>query len=337
MSGSHSELPIQQHPLCTDCSKSDSIAPTNIPAYIIGLKMIAQRLNLLVGLLALLFTGTSLAQEDEAWQEFRTKFEASLKRQSGSIQLPGDIASLQLPQQFNYLSPQDTKRVLEEGWGNPPSELSLGMIIPAQYGVLDDAGWGVVIEYSNDGHISDDDAHAIDYAELLSELQADEEAENEQRRAAGYPATHLVGWAATPYYDETKHKLHWARELQFEGNEENTLNYNVRILGREGYLLLNAIGFMSQFDDINRDMGTVLEFTNFNSGYRYEDFNPEYDKVAAYGIGALVAGKLAAKAGLFAKLGILLLALKKYAVILLIGVAALFRKVYQSLRGRKTV
>ena len=40
----------------------------------------------------------------------------------------------------------------------------------------------------------------------------------------------------------------------------------------------------------------------FDDGNRYSDFNPDIDTVAAYGIGGLIAGKLAAKAGIFALL-----------------------------------
>ena len=44
----------------------------------------------------------------------------------------------------------------------------------------------------------------------------------------------------------------------------------------------------------------------FDEGQRYADFNDETDKTAAYGLAALVGGGIAAKAGLLAKLGLLL-------------------------------
>ena len=53
---------------------------------------------------------------------------------------------------------------------------------------------------------------------------------------------------------------------------------------------------------------------------------------SAYGIGALVAGKLAAKAGLFAKFGVLLLALKKFWILLVLGVAGILARIFR--RGR---
>ena len=66
-------------------------------------------------------------------------------------------------------------------------------------------------------------------------------------------------------------------------------------------------------------------------GNTYADFNPSIDKVAAYGIGALIAGKVAAKAGLLKGLIALLLASKKLLVVAAIAIGAAVK----SLLGRK--
>jgi uncharacterized membrane-anchored protein len=78
-------------------------------------------------------------------------------------------------------------------------------------------------------------------------------------------------------------------------------------------------------------MKNVTAFTEFTPGNRYTDFNAGTDKVAEYGIAALVAGGVAAKLGFFAKIFALLLAFKKA---LLIGVAAAGSWIYKLL-GRK--
>jgi len=70
----------------------------------------------------------------------------------------------------------------------------------------------------------------------------------------------------------------------------------------------------------------LLPMTEFDAGSRYADYDAKSDKLAAYGIAALIGGGIAAKAGLFAKLGVLLLAGKKFIVLLLAGIAALWRK-----------
>ena len=40
---------------------------------------------------------------------------------------------------------------------------------------------------------------------------------------------------------------------------------------------------------IDANVDAVLALADFNQGSRYEDFDPDLDQVAAYGLGALVA------------------------------------------------
>jgi uncharacterized membrane-anchored protein len=106
----------------------------------------------------------------------------------------------------------------------------------------------------------------------------------------------------------------------------------VRVLGREGVLSMNAVAGMPQLASIETDMQQLLKVAAFNEGYRYEEFNEDTDRMAAYGLGALVAGGIAAKAGFFAKLGALLLAFKKFIVMGLVALGAFLAKL---VRGRK--
>lgn len=260
------------------------------------------------------------------------QFLASLTPLHGTVKLPGDIASLELNNEFYYLNPKDTEKLITDGWGNPPGFKTLGMIVPSDVNPLSAEGWGVIISYKNDGHISDDDAAKIDYNDLLKQMQDEDEEDNKQRREQGYSGIHLVGWAEPPSYDAQAHKMYWARELKADDAQGSTLNYSIRVLGREGVLELNAVASMADLQTIKREVPKVLAFTNFTDGNRYADYNPSTDKLATYGLAALVAGGIASKAGLFAKLGVLLLAGKKFIVIGLIAIAAFVRKLF----GKKT-
>jgi len=252
----------------------------------------------------------------------------SLDRKQGEIVLPNGVATLNVPENFYYLDPEDAEKVLVEVWGNMPGAgaETLGMLFPAKWTPFDNEAWGVTVEYEEDGFVSDADADEIDYDALLSEMQESTREASRERVAGGYEPIELVGWASRPFYDKDSHKLYWAKELKFGGEPANTLNYNIRVLGRKGVLVLNFIAGMDQKDTIDANLDTVLALAEFNSGSRYADFNPDIDKVAAYGIGALVAGKVAAKAGLFAAL---LIFMKKFGVIVAGGVAMLFGKVFR--------
>jgi uncharacterized membrane-anchored protein len=261
------------------------------------------------------------------------EFLASLKPQHGTVTLPKGMASLQLSSDFYYLDPDDSAKLLVQGWGNPPGHKTLGMVIPQATNPLREDGWGVVITYADDGHVSDADAAKIDYGELLKKMQEAAEKSNQARKQDGYTPLHLVGWAEPPRYDADTHKLYWAKEFKADGAQDDTLNYEIRVLGRQGVLEMTAVSGMRNIEAVKQQMPQILAFTNFTDGNRYADFKPGTDKMAAYGLAALVAGGIAAKAGLFAKLGLLLLAAKKFIIIGLAAAGAFFRKLFS---GRKT-
>lgn len=260
--------------------------------------------------------------EADAWA---AQLWSSLDRKTGAVPLPNGVATLQIPENFYYLGPADAEKVLVEVWGNPPGTSTLGMIFPADMTPFDEGSWAVTVEYEEDGYVSDADADNIDYNDLLKQMQEDTAAVNKYRAQEGYEAITLVGWAANPFYDKTTHKMHWAKELKFGDAPENTLNYNIRVLGRKGVLVLNFIAGMEQKPVIEANLEQVLAMAEFNDGSRYADFNPELDQVAAYGLGALVAGKVLAKTGFLA---LALVFLKKFGIYIVIALGALGRKLF---------
>ena len=274
-------------------------------------------------------TPASAPTASEQPQQTAEQWLATLKPQHGSITLPGGIASLQLNNEFYYLSPDDAERLLTEAWGNPRGLKTLGMIIPTAVSPLEANGWGVIISYKNDGHISDDDAARIDYADLLEQMKADDEEDNKERRKEGYAGLTLLGWAEPPSYDQATHKMYWARELKADDAEQTTLNYSIRVLGREGVLELNAVAAMADLQTIKQETPKILAFTNFTDGNRYADYDAKTDKLAPYGLAALVAGGIAGKAGLFAKIGVALLAFKKFIILGLVAIAGVLGKLFK--------
>lgn len=261
-------------------------------------------------------------------KKLQEALEAKLEWKTGTVELPGGKAKLNMPDGYRYLGPEDAAYVLENLWGNPPGPRTLGMLFPSDIGPLAENSWGVVVEYNEDGYIDDDDAEDIDYGDLLDEMKEGTKQENDMRKQQGYPTMDLVGWAEPPHYDKAAKKLYWAKELHVEGAESNTLNYDIRVLGRRGYLLLGAVSSMEALQPVKAGMQDVLKFVEFNDGHRYEDFDPELDKVAAYGVGALVAGKLAAKTGLFAALAAILAKSGKLIVLAVAGIGAAIAKFF---------
>ncbi|HVE79591.1 MAG TPA: DUF2167 domain-containing protein [Gemmatimonadaceae bacterium] len=276
---------------------------------------------------------SAAATPDSVGTDSIRAMESRLAWQQGRVEIRDGLATLDIPAGFRYLDADAARTVLVDLWGNPPQGAgeTLGMIFPADVGPTDDGSWGVVITYDEDGYVKDDEAAKMDYAKLLAEMQADTRDESEARERAGYGTMRLVGWAQPPRYDAAAHKLYWAKELDFGDGDEHTLNYNVRVLGRRGVLVLNAVSGMGDLPHVERGMADVMTFVNFNDGHRYADFDPRVDRVAAYGIAALVAGKVAAKAGFFKVLLTALVAAKKLVLVALLGIIAIAKRLF----GRK--
>lgn len=253
-------------------------------------------------MLCLSIVTTFAADATDSTQIFLDSLESTFNYQTGEIKFDNDIGTLTVPQGFRYLDSDQTRYVLHDLWGNPGGEGTMGMLVPANIPITSMDSWAFIITYEEMGYVKDDDADDIDYAELLEELQSETSEENEQRTKEGYEPISIVGWATTPFYDKNKKILHWAKEIKFGEAEENTLNYNVRVLGRKGVLVLNAVASMSALEEVKGNIDPVLTAFAYSEGHQYDDFDPEIDEVAAWTIGGLVAGKVLAKAGILALL-----------------------------------
>lgn len=249
----------------------------------------------------------------------------SLDYKSGKILLKTDLATVEVPKGFLFLVGKDARYILEDVWGNPEDTDILGILVPEGVNMMAAESWAIVYTYEEDGHVEDDDAEDYDYNELLEEMKTQTIDGSVERVKLGYEAISLVGWAKAPFYDKATHKLHWAKELKFGDDSINTLNYNIRMLGRKGVLVMNIVSGMDNIKTVETKINAILASTNFNNGSRYEDFDSSIDKVAEYGIGGLIAGGILAKTGVLAKIGIFLVKGWKLIAIAVVGLIAAFK------------
>ena len=271
-----------------------------------------------------------IIEEMRRYKVMTDSINALFSFQNGKIEIGEGVAYIEVPDGFKYLDPKQSKQVLEDIWGNPPSSIGLGMLFPQDCMPASDFTYAIEINFSDEGYIDDEDAQELNYDELLEEMIEDTREESKERERMNYGTVELIRWASPPFYDAETKKLHWAKELNFDGAEENTLNYDIRILGRRGFLNLTAIADMTELENIKSDIDQILSAVHFNEGHTYADFNPDIDKIAAYGIGGLIAGKVLAKAGLLAGLA-------KFGKFILVGILALFGALRKRLFGKKEV
>ncbi|MDY7108394.1 MAG: DUF2167 domain-containing protein [Planctomycetota bacterium] len=264
--------------------------------------MSGRRSHAVSAITSALFIFVALASGRQDWMteaeldRFIRETEAQLSFETGSVTVGDQLATIDLPTGFRFLRSDDARYVLEDLWGNAPDPTVIGLIVPPGQRVP--VGWMIAVAYEDVGYVKDGDVGSLDFDELLREMQREEAKENETLRSQGYAAGRTLGWAERPHYDATTHKLYWARRLSFDGEPEITVNYDVRILGRRGILLLAAIGCETELPLLRRGCQLVLERAEFTPGNRYEDYEPGVDKVAVYGIGGLIAGNVLLKTGL---------------------------------------
>lgn len=242
---------------------------------------------------------------------------ANAASQAGPSQVKlRDKATLALPAHHVFVPEAESRRLLQ-AMGNSPGPDLLGTVFSEDGG----AGWLVVLTFVDSGHIADDEAKDWDAQALLKNLQEGTEAMNEERRKRGIPEMEVLGWVEPPRYDAGTHRLVWSASTKDKADPERTpkgVNYNTYLLGREGYVSLNLVTDYATVEHDKPVAHALLAALQFNEGLRYGDFNSSTDRMAEYGLAALVGGIAAKKLGLLALAGAFVLKFAK-----VIGVAAI--------------
>ena len=237
-------------------------------------------------------------------------------------------ATLNLPAGYIFM-PSPQVNYLLEAQGNELDDGFVGMIAPANN---DD--WAVMVTYLPDGYVSDADAAKLNPDQLLKDLRAGAAQNAAHRHSMGQPGLNVVGWVNAPAYDTQTHKLTWTLEGSVENDEasEHFANYNMKVLGREGLFSVTLASSASAIATYKPMADSLLANIQFNPGKRYADFNASTDKVATYGLAALVTGVVAKKAGVLAVIG---LALAKGAKLIMIAVLGGLAALKNMLTGRR--
>lgn len=278
------------------------------------------------------FAPVALAQDEKPEAEdpgqavWRAAFAAMVHGPS-SVELK-DQAQLALPEGYGFV-PRDQGAKLMDVLGNQTDERFIGLIFPA----AESSNWFVTIDYEPAGYIKDDDAKDWNAQELLQSLKDGTEAGNEHRREIGVAEIQVTRWVEKPAYDAQTHRLVWSAELREKSgqNRDPVVNYNTYVLGRQGYVSMDLITASSTIEADKPAAQELLAAVNFNDGKRYTDFNSSTDKVAAYGLAALIGGLAAKKLGLLAAAGVFIL---KFAKIILVSLAAAGGAVAKFFKGR---
>lgn len=292
------------------------------------------RLLSAIGLLLGLTLTTALAQqkappsESDRQKELSAAIEAAFKAAKpgpAEIRL-GEQGRIALPEGYQYVPVTEAQRLMR-AFGNRTGASFLGIILSAT-----GESWMTVIDFNKAGYVKDDDAKNWKADELLQNLKDGTEQGNEERRERGFREIEVAGWVEPPAYDEKTRRLVWSALVRGKGapvGGSESVNYNTYALGREGFYQMNLITGSDRIEAEKKHARALLAALSYDEGKRYEDFNPSTDRIAEYGLAALIAGAAAKKLGLLAMIGVFLLKFWKIALVALAGFGALLPKLFR--------
>lgn len=228
----------------------------------------------------------------------------------------GSEATIRIPKGVRYLDPAGTSKFLELN-GNPP--------IDSDYTIAPEgSNWFAVLEFDAAGYVSDKER--VDPDALFKQMKSNEAEENKERASAGQPGLFLDRWVTPPHYDPVSHNLEWGTVMHTDSGDQ-VVNYTSRILGRDGVTKAILVSDPTNLSADLQQYRAAMSGFAYLPAKKYEDHRAG-DKMAEYGLGALVAGGAAAavvKTGLFAGI---FAAIAKFGIafykLIVVGVAAAY-------------
>jgi uncharacterized membrane-anchored protein len=241
----------------------------------------------------------------------------------------GGIATIDLPAGYEFTGAEGAKAWSRAGGGDGSNDI--GLVAPSE----GEQSWLVAFDYDDIGYVKDDEKDDLAAAadSLLESYKVGTAEQNKRRAAMGLPPMEVVGWHTKPFYDPETHNLSFALLARSGGRD--SVNYNSKLLGRKGVVNATLICDPKQLDTLLPTYKKLLGGFSFNSGQKYEEWKPG-DRVAEYGLAALVAGggiAIAAKTGLLAGLFKLLAKGGKLVIGLVVAVFAGIFWVFKTIAG----
>ncbi|HEY8101796.1 MAG TPA: DUF2167 domain-containing protein [Burkholderiaceae bacterium] len=201
-----------------------------------------------------------------------------------------DQATVKIPQNFAYLEQDDARQLLRK-LGNPNADDVMGLFTGPG------GNWLLVTRFNKSGYIADSEEPDWQLDELLAKLRKNVEQTNEIRKKNGTGETEIVTWIDKPTYDSKRHRLVWAVSARDKGAKEvdyQSVNYNMYVLGREGYFDFNLVTDLAQLEQNKKYASMLASSIVFKEGKRYRDFKKGSDKLSPYTLTGLVVADDAA-------------------------------------------
>lgn len=243
----------------------------------------------------------------------------------------GTLAQIAIPQGYRFTDGAGASKMLEF-YGNPPSTNYLGMLATENF-----EDHSIIFEFSDVGYVKDDEKDKLDADALLETMREGQEAGNEQRKQMGLDELEITGWAVPPRFNDKTKNLEWALKLKSKATGGVTINHNTRVLGRHGVMEVTLLCSPEELEPLLPSYQKILDGFSYIDGERYAEYRSG-DKIAEYGLTALIAGGGAfalAKSGLLGKLGVLVAKMGKLVIVFIVGIFVAIKKLFGKLFGAR--
>jgi uncharacterized membrane-anchored protein len=197
----------------------------------------------------------------------------------------GTEATITVPANCLFTGMDGVKAFLEATQNNASGDERGVLLCPAN-GTNDT--WFVLFSYDESGYVRDDEGASLDADAILESVRSGTDAGNRERKRRGWATLTVEGWATKPFYDRATNNLTWA--ITAHDNEGGrTVNHSVRLLGRGGVMHADLVTTPEALNGLVPTFNGMIEGYTYTPGNKYAEWRSG-DKVAAYGLTALVAG-----------------------------------------------
>jgi len=226
---------------------------------------------------SLILSGVSFSEEDP-YDKLDWKIGPTSQKIAGK-------AKIVVPNGYAFLGVRDTDEYLRLSHNTPSGDRHLFTEINGLYEAY--------FSFDAIGYVKDDEE--LDAESLLKFTIENQNAANKERVKKGWQALTVLGWEFEPRYDRASNLLEWAFLIRDERDDANIVNYETRILGKDGVMKVVLVTNPEDLHIAVLDFKKKIKGFEYNPGASYSEYS-EGDKVAEYGLAALIAGGAAAAA-----------------------------------------
>jgi uncharacterized membrane-anchored protein len=178
----------------------------------------------------------------------------------------------------------------------------------------------IELVYIETGYIPDTTIFKTPEEYFWSDIIQTNHIKNKYIKENGCDTLAIQSWAMKPYFLEHQHQLQWA--VSCASKNHNYIRHSTHKLGRYGILEMNISTSSTHLLEINPQIPLLTSSIEFYKGFRHEDFDPNFDNLAAFGFAGILAGKVLTKV----KVVPFIFKWLKWVIIALLGIFTFFKR-----------